>query len=77
MATHPKKRLYRTHGGMMIDINWAEAFDWGCTNENHIWECVQTGMYHFSDEASLLDETPYRTITECLQALDNYVEQLG
>jgi hypothetical protein len=61
----------------MNDIAWAQAYDWGCTNENHIWECVQTGKYHFSDEASLLDETGYDNIEDCKVALLKYCDWLN
>lgn len=58
------------------DVYWVHKYDWGCTNYNHIWECVQTGLYHFTDEASLIDEQGYATVEECLAALDGYNKEL-
>lgn len=55
-------------------LHWTEAFDWCCTNIQHIWLCVQTDKYHFSDETSNFDETGYDTIEEAEEALNYYCE---
>lgn len=55
---------------------WVEKYSWGCTSDNHVWECCETGLYHYSDEASQIDIYGYKTQAECKSALDAYAAAL-
>lgn len=56
-------------------MHWSEKFDWKETNVKHVW-LRSDGKYHFSDECSQFDETPYDTEAECQSALTDYCKLL-
>lgn len=55
---------------------WAEQYEWGCTNEQHIWHNVTTNKYHFSNESSMFDEIGYNTMGAAIEALQRYADTL-
>lgn len=56
--------------------HWAEKFDWARTPDKHIWLNENTSKYHYSDEASVIDETGYTGFYECQLALEKYCQLL-
>lgn len=57
------------------NLHWTDRFHWehvhGC-----IWKCVETGKYHFNDEAEQLMEAEYETVGRCEDAAIEYGKTL-
>lgn len=65
-----------TTTGSWDNPSWVEKYDWACTSTQHIWYCVDTELYHFSDEASQFDIHGYDNVEDCLVALNEYAARL-
>jgi hypothetical protein len=49
-----------------------ELYTWERTDKAHVWLNKTTDKYHYSDEASQLDDTGYDTKSEAEIALEVY-----
>ncbi len=61
--------------GNRKDVTWVEKYQWYALG-NHLWICVDTEYYHYSDEASQIDIFGYETREDCQEAMDLYVVEL-
>jgi hypothetical protein len=57
-------------------LHWTQKVSWRSTEDTSIWACITTGKFHFSDECGQLDETPYNTFIEALNAVKEYAKSL-
>ncbi len=62
---------------MTDDYYWAEKLEWEPTNDKYIWLCLTNSRYHFSDECSQFDPTPYPSFMSCYEALKRYTDYLN
>jgi hypothetical protein len=46
------------------------------TDTKHVWRDVNTGKFHYSDEAEQIVPTPYDTEVDANTALSHYVEHV-
>ena len=71
------------HGDLVVEMNNVDltpeeiqSLTWEISNaDNYIWRCMETGKFHFADEAGMLDGTPYDRYEEADRALDAYVKE--
>ncbi len=54
-----------------------EKYTWREAGHKYVWKCLETGNFHFENEANMLDETEYDYLDECIAALNKYEEYLS